>query len=145
MKTKIKTIIMFILVFTGITLCYSVGWADSGLLLPTDIFYTCSNCGPAADKRIEIRVSFKRSDKLYERIEISAKDITDPKNLLKADLVENPSIRMNEIKSGRKREYPVVNMGSDPVDIIIPIKNYPVIIACPEPCSKPQVYFINKK
>lgn len=143
MKTKKKTITMSILVFIGITLFYSVGWADRGLVLPTEIFYTCTNCGPAADKIVEVRVSFIRSDKLYERIKISAKDITDPKNILKAELVKLPIFRFLEKAGDREREFPVTNMGPNHQNIICTKKNYPVVISCLEgSCPEVQVHFI---
>ena len=55
---------MFILVFTGITLCYSQGWTEDNLTLggffPEKMSFTCPNQGPAADKTIVVHVEYNK-------------------------------------------------------------------------------------
>jgi hypothetical protein len=56
MKTKNKKIIMLFLVFIGITLCYSQGWADDNLELKKTIF--CKNQGKDADETVGVEIKY---------------------------------------------------------------------------------------
>lgn len=140
MKTKNMTILMFILVFTGITLCYSQGWAFRSLAteepfqsVDMERLFTCTNQGPAADKTVEVQVSYKISNGISEPEKVSAKDKTDPKNSLKAVQVKQPYIFMKEKnltnpKDPQVRAGASVNTGPLYGSIICTKNNYPVFV-----------------
>ena len=135
MKTKNKTILMFILILTGITLCYSQGWADGSSVLPGEIFFTCTNQGPAADKTVEVQVRYVKVDVSYNKYiwkpkEVLAVDKTDPKNPqeLKPRSVSQHYFFMKDKNGPRIRAFPGVNTGPPQGGIICSIKNYPVFV-----------------
>lgn len=153
MKTKNMTILMFILVFAGITLCYSQGWAfrsltteplqsvDKESLLTTEPFqsvnmerlFTCTNQGPANDKIVEVQVSYKISNGISEPEKVSAEDKTDPKNSLIALQVKQPYIFMKEKNPTNPKEPQVragesLNTGPPHGAIICTKNNYPVFV-----------------
>ena len=139
MKTKNMTILMFILVFAGITLCYSQGWAfrslatEEPLSVAMERLFTCTNQGPTADKTVEVRVSYKISNGVSEPEKVSAEDKTDPKNSLKAVQVKQPYIFMKEknptnLKDPQVRAGASVNTGPPHGSIICTKNNYPVFV-----------------
>lgn len=91
MKTKNRTILMFILVFTGITIFYSQGWTEENLtlggFLPEKISFTCPNQGPGADRTVVVHVEYNKNGKLMP---LRAEDKTDPKNKLKFRRIDQP-------------------------------------------------------
>ena len=94
MKTKNSTILMFILVFTGITLCYSQGWTENSLALsffPKKMTYTCPNQGPAAAKTVVVKVKYNEKNEMEP---ISAAYKNDPKITLGFREVDQTYLRI---------------------------------------------------
>jgi hypothetical protein len=139
MKTKIMTILIFILVFTWITLCYNQGWAfrssttDPLQIVDKERLFTCTNQGPAADKTVEVLVNYKIYNGKSEPEKVSAEDKTDTKTPLKALRVKQPYFFMREKNPTNPEEPQIrvgksVNTGPPHGSIICTKNNYPVFV-----------------
>ena len=135
MKTRYKTILMFILILTGITLCYSQGWADGSSVLPGEIFFTCTNQGPDADRTIEVQVRYSKVDLSYNKYiwkprEVLAVDKTDPQKPQKINLesVRQHYFFMKEKNGPRVRAFQGIKTGPPHGGIFCAKKNYPVFV-----------------
>ena len=130
MKIKNKTSLMFILVFTGITLCYSQGWADGSIVLQ---IFTCTNQGPAADMTVAVHVSYNESSGIPENVLAVDTTVPDKPQPLKSRLVKQPYHFMKEKnptdpKYPKVRAFPSLNTLPRTGSIICTNKNYPVFV-----------------
>jgi len=130
MKAKNKTILVLILVFAGITVCYSQGWTDSRLplgVIPLKMEFTCKKQGPLGDKTVVVYVKYNGKGEIPE---VSAKDKTDPENPLDAKPISQPYFQLREKKPNNPevRAGQIENTGPDNGSIICTRKNYPVFV-----------------
>ena len=101
MKTNNRTILMFILVFTGITIFCSQGWAEKSSTInfsSNKMIITCSGKGFLEVVKTEVTFIYEGN----ELIDLEAEDITNPENTLIAKEIPEPWFKMIG-----KKELPV--------------------------------------
>jgi hypothetical protein len=140
MKTKYRTILMFIIVFTGITLCYSQGLTENSTTLsfsPKKVIITCPEHDEAAAQSIE--VNFIYNEEKGELEKLTAEDLTDQKTTLYARELNEAYIVMKGTKPDTIRVGTLKRSGPPGGSWGCTEKNLPYIIV------GPRVWFIYKK
>lgn len=136
MKTKNLTILLFILVFIGITICYSQGRAfrsSDTVFLERDRYFTCTNQGPTADKTVVVQVSYNDSRGIPEKVVAVDTTIPEKPQRLEIRLVKQPYFFMREKnptnpKDPKIHAFPGVKMGPLAGSAICTKNNYPVFV-----------------
>ncbi len=136
MKSKIKTILMFSLMFIWFTLSYGRGWAFSSLdtvILQRDRYFTCTNQGIAGDKTVVVQVSYNESKGIPEKVVAVDTTYSDKPQPLKCRLVDQPFFFMREKnptnpESPEVRAFPGVKVGPFTGSVICTKDNYPVYV-----------------